>query len=103
MIRDLRLWHAGRPNKTDEPRIMLASVVQPAWYQGMNAVPLPENVREHVESWGDEMPMKVSWVEGEVDHLHLNSTNLDLESESAVFRKYGKALDKRAEYVPRWY
>jgi hypothetical protein len=24
VIRDLRLWHAGRPNLTDEPRVMLA-------------------------------------------------------------------------------
>ena len=24
IIRDLRLWHAGMPNKTEEPRVMLA-------------------------------------------------------------------------------
>jgi len=26
IIRDLRLWHAGIPNQTDEPRIMLSMV-----------------------------------------------------------------------------
>ena len=28
IIRDLRLWHAGIPNQTDDPRIMLSMVLQ---------------------------------------------------------------------------
>jgi ectoine hydroxylase-related dioxygenase (phytanoyl-CoA dioxygenase family) len=103
MIRDLRLWHAGMPNKTDEPRIVLAFVVQPAWYQAKNALPLPENVKEHVESWGDEMQFQIDWVKGDVDHLNLNLLNLDMQSESPVFEHYGAMLAKRADSTPRWY
>ena len=32
VVRDVRLWHAGRPNLTETPRIMLAFVVQPKWF-----------------------------------------------------------------------
>lgn len=28
IIRDFRLWHAGMPNRTDEPRVMLVTVVR---------------------------------------------------------------------------
>lgn len=26
IIRDFRLWHAGMPNKTDDPRVMLVTI-----------------------------------------------------------------------------
>jgi hypothetical protein len=26
ILRDLRLWHAGMPNRTDNPRVMLAQI-----------------------------------------------------------------------------
>lgn len=29
IIRDLRLWHGGKPNLTDEPRVMLAMSTPP--------------------------------------------------------------------------
>lgn len=103
IIRDLRLWHAGMPNKANEPRIMLAFVVQPSWYQAKSSVLLPENVREHVEGWGDEMPIKAKWIQEEVDHLNLNSVDLDLGSNSPVFRNYGDAMARRPGYAPRWY
>ncbi|KAK6081163.1 phytanoyl-dioxygenase [Seiridium cupressi] len=41
IIRDFRLWHAGMPNKTDEPR-------------------LPANVKDKIE-WGDLVPC-VDWM-----------------------------------------
>ncbi|KAF4624326.1 hypothetical protein G7Y89_g13846 [Cudoniella acicularis] len=33
MLRDLRTWHAGMPNESDEYRIMLALGYQAQWYQ----------------------------------------------------------------------
>lgn len=31
LIRDIRLWHAGMPNRTDEPRPMIAMIHTSAW------------------------------------------------------------------------
>ncbi|GJD05659.1 Kanamycin B dioxygenase [Galdieria sulphuraria] len=33
VVRDLRLWHAGMPNKTQNPRVMLAMIHWASWYK----------------------------------------------------------------------
>jgi ectoine hydroxylase-related dioxygenase (phytanoyl-CoA dioxygenase family) len=33
IIRDLRLWHGGKPNMTDEVRVMLAMIHFAPWYR----------------------------------------------------------------------
>lgn len=52
VIRDFRLWHAGMPNHTDEPRIMLVSVLFPYWYRANLKMKLAEKARDTVD-WGD--------------------------------------------------
>jgi len=103
IIRDLRLWHAGMPNLTDEPRVMLAFVVQPAWYQGRSKIQLPLAVKDLVESWSDELQYDVDWVDGEVEHKKLSSDGVDFDTRSPVLEKYREELSKWPEYVPRWY
>lgn len=51
VLRDLRLWHAGMPNKSDSPRIMLAFGMFPWWYRSPIRLTLPLNAKEMVESW----------------------------------------------------
>lgn len=51
VIRDLRLWHAGLCNPSPDPRIMLAFVHTPWWYQCPAKVVLPEAARALVEGW----------------------------------------------------
>jgi ectoine hydroxylase-related dioxygenase (phytanoyl-CoA dioxygenase family) len=89
VIRDLSLWHAGMPNKTDEPRVMLAFVVQPAWFQGRSKVKLPLDVKDMVESW--ELEFNAEWV-GEVDHKKISSADVDFGSKSEVLEKYREKL-----------
>ncbi|KAK5094470.1 hypothetical protein LTR70_004094 [Exophiala xenobiotica] len=103
IIRDLRLWHAGMPNLTKIPRIMLAFVAQPAWFQGKSKVLLPASVRSLVESWSDELQFAAEWVEGEVDHKKLSSANVDFGSASRALTKHETELSKWPDYVPRWY
>ncbi|KAJ9652773.1 hypothetical protein H2198_008000 [Neophaeococcomyces mojaviensis] len=103
IVRDLRLWHAGMPNLTPEPRIMLAFVAQPAWYQGKSKVLLPLSVKELVESWSNELQFAAEWVEGEVDHRKLSSANVDFGSGSKAVGKHEAELSRWPEYVPRWY
>ena len=40
-IYDIRIWHAGMPNHTDDPRIMLVSVIFATCYRSQNKIPLP--------------------------------------------------------------
>lgn len=103
VIRDLRLWHAGMPNLTDEPRVMLAFVAQPSWYQANGKVILPKLVKEMVESWSDEMQFDAQYIVGEVDHKKLSSLDIDFDTTSSVLIKYKKKLSSWPEYAPRWY
>jgi ectoine hydroxylase-related dioxygenase (phytanoyl-CoA dioxygenase family) len=103
IIRDLRLWHAGMPNKTEEPRVMLAFVAQPAWYQARSKVLLPKSVKTMVESWSDELEFDAEWIEGEVDHKKLSSNGVDFDTKSQVLEKYRRELASLPEYMPRYY
>ncbi len=51
IIRDLRMWHAGRPNQTEDPRVMLVTVQFAEWYKCKSHMILPESAKDGVE-WG---------------------------------------------------
>ncbi|KAK6340180.1 hypothetical protein TWF730_001948 [Orbilia blumenaviensis] len=51
IVRDLRLWHAGCPNLTSDPRVMLAFVWQAAWWCGRGWFELPVRLRSLLSSW----------------------------------------------------
>lgn len=82
IIRDIRLWHAGMPNRTDKPRIMLAFVVQPKWFQAPSKVLLPLSAQSLVDSWKAETGLEYAaqWVDGEVDHRKINSEEVDFST-----------------------
>lgn len=102
VIRDLRLWHAGMPNLTSEPRIMLAFVAQPAWWQGKSKIKLPLSVKSLVKSWSDELQFAADWVDGEVDHKKLSSADVDFGSGSRAVANHEYELSTFPPYVPRW-
>ena len=79
IIRDVRLWHAGVPNRTSTPRIMLAFVVQPKWFQAPSKVLLPRKVKHLIDRWKDESGLEYNadWIDGEVDHRKVTSTEVD--------------------------
>lgn len=45
VVRDLRLWHAGMPNLTDEVRVMLALIHFAPWYRNPMRLELSEGLR----------------------------------------------------------
>jgi hypothetical protein len=105
VIRDLRLWHAGMPNLTETPRIMLAFVAQPRWFKGRSQVLLPRDVKEMVEGWEREengMGICAQYVDEVVDYKKLSSAEIDFDTGSEVLNKYRDVLAKWPEYVPRW-
>jgi len=67
IVRDLRLWHAGRPNLTDDVRVMLVTIHFPVWYRTEQKVLLPESLKGKIE-WGNLVPC-VDWVPDGYDYL----------------------------------
>jgi len=67
-IRDLKLWHAGMPNRTDTARIMLAIDYFPKWYKCAMTLRLPLSMKPQMEKWGISL-VGIEWVDGEMDHL----------------------------------
>jgi hypothetical protein len=51
IIRDLRCWHAGRANYSEEPRIILGFMFSPSWYGSQMRIKVPYSARPCLESW----------------------------------------------------
>ncbi|WVQ63616.1 uncharacterized protein L199_001769 [Kwoniella botswanensis] len=61
VLRDLRLWHAGMHNETDEVRVMLALVYTAGWYKNPLLPPWPKSIQTEVEALG---AINDTWVGG---------------------------------------
>ncbi|KAL4971254.1 hypothetical protein BDW66DRAFT_165630 [Aspergillus desertorum] len=68
IIRDMRLWHAGMPNQTEVPRVMLVTILFPHWYRSDQKIMLPESLKGEVEGW-QGVDACVEWVEEGYDYL----------------------------------
>ncbi|SPO01724.1 uncharacterized protein DNG_04397 [Cephalotrichum gorgonifer] len=60
VLRDLRLWHAGMPNPTQETRIMLAIVYWAAWYKNGATIAVPRSLRPTIEGLEEYGQHKIS-------------------------------------------
>ncbi|KAL1642955.1 hypothetical protein SLS58_005197 [Diplodia intermedia] len=67
VIRDFRLWHAGMPNLTDVPRVMLVTIHFARWWRSRLKIKLEEGSKGKIE-WGGLEPA-VEWVEDGYDYL----------------------------------
>ncbi|KAE8354413.1 hypothetical protein BDV28DRAFT_156248 [Aspergillus coremiiformis] len=63
VVRDLRLWHAGIGNQTDEVRVMLAMIHFAPWYRNAMRLELAEDLKPLIEKEGD-LEIPVDWVTG---------------------------------------
>ncbi|KAF2121328.1 hypothetical protein BDV96DRAFT_594538 [Lophiotrema nucula] len=83
VVRDLRMWHAGMPNRTEIPRIMLGFMFSPRWFGSHMRMRLPESASERVESWDNVEVMCEYAVDEGFDYLNfkqeLNLTQEKLE------------------------
>ncbi|RHZ56575.1 uncharacterized protein CDV56_102455 [Aspergillus thermomutatus] len=61
VLRDLRLWHAGIGNQTDEVRVMLAMIHFAPWYRNPMRLEFAESVRSIMEKQ-DGLEVPVDWV-----------------------------------------
>ena len=67
LIRDIRLWHAGMPNRTDQPRPMLAMIHTSPWL----ATGAPLTFPFGTEPFFDHPVLTTAarYVEGPIDHI----------------------------------
>jgi ectoine hydroxylase-related dioxygenase (phytanoyl-CoA dioxygenase family) len=82
MIRDLRLWHAGMPNRTDKVRVMLAMIHFAAWYRNPMRLRLSKDIRLIIEKLEKEgnlgLEAPVGWItreEAAAEYLNRGSGN----------------------------
>ncbi|TVY29665.1 Kanamycin B dioxygenase [Lachnellula hyalina] len=52
VVRDLRLWHAGKPNFTEQTRVMLAMIHFAPWFRNAMEITFSEELRPQLESDG---------------------------------------------------
>ncbi|KAK4545014.1 hypothetical protein LTR36_003565 [Oleoguttula mirabilis] len=72
VIRDLRLWHAGMPNRTEDVRVMLAMIHFAPWYRNPMKLELADELKPTIEQQG-ELQIPVDWVgEKEARHRYLH-------------------------------
>lgn len=69
IVRDLRLWHCGRPNWSPTPRVMLAFIHFAPWYRQRMTLSLPRTLAPIFDRHAFDLNVAVDWIEGEVDHL----------------------------------
>lgn len=80
MIRDLRCWHAGRENSTNEPRIILGFLYSPRWLDPSMCMLFPCSASSVLETWTHISLGPVDFVANESDYLNfLPDINLSLE------------------------
>lgn len=66
LIRDIRLWHAGMPNRTDHPRPMIAMIHSCGWLQ-TGALEFPKGTEEFFK--GSDLRTQAVFVDGPIDHI----------------------------------
>jgi hypothetical protein len=70
VIRDLRLWHAGMPNHTSEPRPMIAMIHWSGWWRSAEAVPFAAGSEAFFEH--PVLKTNARFVDGPIDYLRHN-------------------------------
>ncbi|KAG9230252.1 hypothetical protein BJ875DRAFT_162296 [Amylocarpus encephaloides] len=83
VIRDLRLWHAGKPNFTDNTRVMLAMIHFAPWYRNTMEVDFSEKLKPILQKAGSSLQIQAKFVperqviDGYLSHGYGNAYDFD--------------------------
>jgi|SRR5688572_11135682 len=66
VIRDIRMWHAGMPNPSDEHRPMIAMIHWVSWWPNDGGPVFPASSKPFFEH--PILETRAKWVEDEIDH-----------------------------------
>jgi hypothetical protein len=70
LIRDIRLWHRGMPNHTDQPRPMIAMIHYISWWNSGESIRFPVGTEPFFQH--PDLKTSARFVEGEIDYIHHN-------------------------------
>jgi hypothetical protein len=83
LIRDLRLWHAGMPNRTEHPRSMIAMIHYCGWYGWAGSLKFPKGTEDFFQH--PDLHTVAEFVDTPVDHIHApQAYDYDREKEPAA-------------------
>lgn len=68
LIRDIRLWHAGMPNLTDQPRPMIAMIHNASWLKLKKPLLFPVGTEAFFQD--SDLLTHARFVEGAIDYIH---------------------------------
>ncbi|KAH0383854.1 phytanoyl-CoA dioxygenase family protein, partial [Aureobasidium melanogenum] len=86
VIRDLRLWHAGKPNFSNDVRVMLAMIHFAPWYRNAMRIEFSEDLETVLDREGSDLQIQRTLVpeqtitDGYLNRGYGNSYNFDQES-----------------------
>ncbi len=72
VIRDMRLWHAGMPNYTDQPRPMIAMIHYVSWWSELQSLVFPKGTEALFEH--PDLFTVARYVDGAIDYLNRNES-----------------------------
>jgi hypothetical protein len=77
IIRDMRLWHAGMPNGTDQVRVMLNLIYFANWDRCPMKIKFPRSAEARIRQIEAEGGIEIAadFVDGEVDYMTLRHTH----------------------------
>lgn len=81
VLRDLRMWHAGMPNRTDKPRPMIAMIHWVGWWGCEDNLQFPKGTEAFFEH--PVLRTRARFVEGEIDYIHASDAYAYEEAEGA--------------------
>lgn len=67
VLRDIRLWHAGMPNRTQQPRPMIAMIHTTAWWGG-ETLTFPKGTEEFFQH--PDLHTQARFTDEPIDYLH---------------------------------
>lgn len=70
LIRDMRLWHRGMPNHTEQPRPMIAMIHWPRWWHTSKPLLFPQGTEELFAD--SALETVAEFVEGPIDYISRN-------------------------------
>ncbi len=68
VIRDLRLWHRGMPNHTQQPRPMIAMIHWVSWWHDFEKLQFPKESETFFQH--SELHTVADFVDGPIDYIH---------------------------------
>lgn len=76
IIRDMRLWHAGMPNRTEETRVMLNLIYFANWYRCPMTIQFPKSAESKIQLMEREAGVEIAaeYVD-DLDHTTLKHTH----------------------------